>query len=101
MRGRAEQLAKETIRRILADEATARRLGRALAALQHGKERFDRAALRALGSLGLAGKDDWKRLSRRIAGTKRRLREADLRLSRVEAGAARNPPRGRRSSVDR
>jgi hypothetical protein len=100
MRERAVRLCKEAIRRVLADEATARRWGRALSALQRGKERFDRAGEAALGTLGIAGRDEWRRLARRLAGTKRRLREAGDRLSRVEATPAIDA-KSRRSVVDR
>lgn len=101
MRGTAERLGKEAIRRILADEATARRLGRALAAVQRGKERLDRAGEGALHVLGIAGRDEWRRLARRLSGTKRRLREASERLARMEGGPAKNRPKPRRSGVDR
>lgn len=88
MRGRAERLVKEAIRRILSDEATARKLGRSLVALQEAKEALDGIGGYAFSVLRLAGRDEWERLSRRIGGVRRRLREAEERLSRVERARA-------------
>lgn len=97
----AEELVKETIRKVLSDEAAARRLRRVLAAVQKGKERFDGARERVLGAVGIAGRDEWRRLSRRLAGTRRRLRELDARLARAEAGSPKKSCGLSNSGVDR
>ncbi len=82
---RAEGLAKAAIRKLLSDEAAARRLGHALAVVQRGQERLDRARDEVLRTLGIAGRDEWRRLSRRLARTKHRLRDLEGRLARREA----------------
>ena len=96
----AEELLKGAIRKVLSDEGAARRLDRVLATVQRGQERIDRARDRVLGRLGVAGRDDWRRLARRLTGTRRRLRELDARLARAERSRESLDPRAVAAAIE-
>jgi hypothetical protein len=97
----AEELLKAAIRKMLADEATARRLGQVLTTVQKGKERLEGTRERLLEAVGIAGRAEWRRLSRRLAGTRRRVRELDARVARAEAARTKRAGDLSNSVVDR
>jgi hypothetical protein len=83
--------------RAVADSGRAREAAAtAVGAAQRGKKRLDQAQERVLHALGLAARDDYAEVARRMARLKRKVRELSRQLG-TEGGApgsGRTPGRG-------
>lgn len=79
--------------RAVADSGRAREAAAtAVGAAQRGKKRLDQAQERVLHALGLAARDDYAEVAKRMARLKRKVRDLSRRLE-SEGGAA--PAAGR------
>lgn len=68
----------------------------AVGAAQRGKRRLDQAQERVLHALGLAARDDYAEVVKRMARLKRKVRDLSRELEREGRGAGRASGRGGR-----
>lgn len=86
--------------RAVADSGRAREAAAtAVGAAQRGKRRLDQAQERVLHALGLAARDDYAEVARRMARLKRKVRDLSRELER-EGGAGRASGRGGRGGPE-
>ncbi|HET6923331.1 MAG TPA: hypothetical protein VFI16_09295 [Anaeromyxobacteraceae bacterium] len=75
--------------RLVADSDRARdAAAAAVGVAQRGKKRLDEAQERVLHLLGLAARDDYAEVAKRMARLKRKVRELSRQLEEEEGGAA-------------
>lgn len=80
LRGELRRQALGVAQRLLEDERYARRLARAVGAVQRGRQALERGQEALLQSLQLTSRGDLQEVGRRLAGLKRRLRALEARL---------------------
>lgn len=80
LRGELRRQALGMAQRLLEDERYARRLARAVGAVQRGRQALERGQEALLQSLQLTSRGDLQEVGRRLAGLKRRLRALEARL---------------------
>ena len=91
--------AASQVARAVADSDRARgAAATAVGAAQRGKKRLDEAQERVLHLLGLAARDDYAEVAKRMARLKRKVRDLSRRLEREEGGAPASADAGQRGA---
>lgn len=72
----------KAVERMLSDETRAAKVARAVGAVQKGKEKLDRAQESLLKNLGVATRQDYKDVGKKISALKRRVRHLAERLEK-------------------
>ncbi|MFN0062672.1 MAG: SCP2 sterol-binding domain-containing protein [Myxococcaceae bacterium] len=97
MKARATKLTGRAMQRLLADEHRAAQFAEFVCALQKGKQLLEQRQNDFLRSMGIASREDYKAVSNRLAGLKRRARELSEKLDELTAaGVGAGTPTKRR-----
>lgn len=76
--------AQKALERLLSDEKRAARFASAIGHVQRGKAALDRSQAQVMRALGFPPKADFKAVSKQLASLKRRMRELNEKLDRLE-----------------
>ena len=79
--------ASQVARAVADDDRTRGAAAAAVGVAQRGKKRLDEAQERVLHALGLAARDDYAEVAKRMARLKRKVRELSRKLEREGSGA--------------
>ncbi|HZH04381.1 MAG TPA: hypothetical protein VEY30_11390 [Myxococcaceae bacterium] len=82
--GRVKALSQAAVEKLLENPDRAKALATAMGNLQRRKQALDRRQTEWLRSLQFAPKEDYKAVGKKLAGLKRRLRDLDEKLAKVE-----------------
>jgi hypothetical protein len=76
-------MSSKAMEKLMADEKRALKIAAAVGNVQKGKQALDKGQEELLRALNFAPKGDFKALSKKLAGLKRRVRELDEKLDEL------------------
>ena len=76
-------VASKATEKLMADEKRAMKIASAVGSVQKGKQALDKGQEELMRAFNFATKGDFKTLSKKLAGLKRRVRELDEKLDEL------------------
>jgi hypothetical protein len=86
LRKQAMSLSQRAIEKLMADEKRATRIAEAIGKVQRGREAWTRGQDELMRTLNFAPKSDFKALGKKLSSLKRRIRELEEKMDRLQAG---------------
>lgn len=77
-------LTQRAMARLFADEKRATQVAFALGAVQRGKQAVDKGQVVLMHQLNFASRSDFKQLGKQLSALKRRIRDLDARLGKLQ-----------------
>ena len=85
LKAEAMGLSQKAMERIFADDKRAARVAEAIGAVQRGKAAFDKTQAAVMHQLNFASRSDFKEIGKQLSGLKRRVRELEAKLGKLQA----------------